>query len=79
MSNLRVITEDQGRSLAVQYALSYFETSAKNEQGVKEAFDFIGYNIISLIQITPSYLQHTKDSILLRANTVEKKKPKCCE
>lgn len=79
MTNLRVISEEQGRNLAEKHLFPYFETSAKDDNGVKEAFDYMGINITCLAKVTPSYLGHSKDSILLRANTKILAKKKCCE
>jgi Ras family. len=45
MTNLRIISENDGKSLASEFSVTYFETSAKNEIGVNEAFGFMANKI----------------------------------
>ena len=78
MKNLRVISQQEGEEIAKLYSMPYFETSAKNDECVREVFDFMATNIVSLISITPSYLQHTKDSIMLKSRKKPEKRRKCC-
>lgn len=47
LSSKRNVTESEGRELASKYGLHYFEVSAKEGSGVKEAFDFIPKSVIS--------------------------------
>jgi small GTP-binding protein len=78
MINLRVVKEDEGKDLAGKYSLNYFETSAKNENGVYEAFDFMAVKIISFLKVSASYLSHSHASIILKSKKKEVKKSSCC-
>ena len=42
----RVITKEMGDKLAEQFKINYFETSALNGQGIKEAFESLTINIM---------------------------------
>ena len=44
----RVITEEQGKKLAEEYNMKFFETSAKTGQNVDEAFMFLTGEILKL-------------------------------
>jgi Ras-related protein Rab-1A len=78
MTNLRVVSEEEGRSLAGLYNLNYFEASAKDDSGVNEVFDFMSNKILSAIEVSPDYLNFSKDKLLLQAETKPEKKDKCC-
>ena len=73
MTNLRIISENDGKSLASEFSVTYFETSAKNEIGVNEAFGFMANKIWCFMNISNSFLLHSNHSILVKA---KKKKVK---
>lgn len=79
MKNHRVVSEQEGRKLAEEYQLYYFETSAKTGEGVNDMLDFVTAKILANIEITPTYLDKSKESFLVARNHEEKKqKKKCC-
>ena len=79
MTNRRVVSEDEGRAIASTYNLDYFETSAKDDTGVNELFDYMCTKILSSIQISPEYLALSKDNLQLQVNKKPPgKKGKCC-
>ncbi|OMJ66329.1 hypothetical protein SteCoe_36857 [Stentor coeruleus] len=78
MINHRVVDEESGRSLAAKYSMKYFETSAKDQTGVVEVFDYIAKKVYSLLSISPSYLNHTPNSIMLKAKAPKKEKRSWC-
>lgn len=80
MTNHRVVSEEEGRKLASEMGgLDYFETSAKDDTGVNELFDFMCNKILSSIQVSPEYLALSKENMMLQVNKKpEHKKSKCC-
>ncbi len=42
----RVVTEEEGKKLADDYNMSFFETSAKTNQNVSEVFNFLTKEIL---------------------------------
>ena len=44
----RVITEEQGRKLAEEYNMKFYETSAKTGQNVEEAFTYLTREILKI-------------------------------
>lgn len=78
MVNHRVVDEESGRSLAAKYSMKYFELSAKDQTGVVEVFDYIAKKVYSLLSISPSYLNHTPHSIILKAKAPKKEKRGWC-
>ena len=68
MTNLRVVSEEQGRSLSQDHSMYYFETSAKDDLGVSEAFDFMANKILSSIEVSPDYLNITPENLLKKVN-----------
>ena len=79
MTNHRIISEDEGRALASANNLHYFETSAKDDTGFNEVFDFMSTKILSSIEVSPDYLNLSKEKLSLQAgNKKTVKKDKCC-
>ena len=42
----RVVTEEEGRKLAADFSMNFFETSAKTNQNVNEVFNFLTQEIL---------------------------------
>ena len=80
MENHRVVSEEEGKNLSKLYNMQYFETSAKDDTGVNEAFDSMSTNILSSLMISPDYLSLSKESLILegKKKNASKKKSKCC-
>ena len=68
----RKVSEEQGKALAQEYGMPFFETSAKSNQNVTETFTFLTREILEKNATSPN----------LNANTLTKKdkqkKEKCC-
>ena len=85
MTNLRVVSEEEGRRLGQEHNLYYFETSAKDDVGVNEAFEFMANKILSNIEVSPDYLNMPIESLLQKVNDEPKKNFKvmtqcaCCK
>ena len=45
----RVISEEEGKKLANEYNMSFFETSAKTNKNVTEVFEFLTREILASI------------------------------
>ncbi|OMJ91973.1 hypothetical protein SteCoe_5409 [Stentor coeruleus] len=80
MINHRVVSEDEGRALANSKSLPYFETSAKDDTGVNELFEYMSTKILSSVQVSPDYLGLSKEGLSIKAQNSDhnKKKEKCC-
>ena len=46
----RVVTEEEGRKLADDFGMNFFETSAKTNQNVNEVFNFLTQEILKNMQ-----------------------------
>ena len=79
MTNHRVVSEEEGKALADLNHLHYFETSAKDDMGVNEVFDFMSTKILSSLEVSPNYLGLSKENLMLQANKEKgTKKSSCC-
>mmetsp|Transcript_25934 Transcript_25934/g.25498 ORF Transcript_25934/g.25498 Transcript_25934/m.25498 type:complete len:80 (+) Transcript_25934:365-604(+) len=79
MINHRQVTEEEGRNLAESHKLHYFETSAKDGQGVSETFTFMASKIVASMEIKPDYIKRSKESFMIKRMEREPtKKEKCC-
>ena len=63
MVNLRLVSETEARALSQEYNLYYFETSAKDDVGVREVFDFMANRIFSSIEISPNFLEISTENL----------------
>lgn len=50
MDEARKINTTRGRALADKYNLEYYETSAKNNEGIQEMFEDLGMQIKGVIE-----------------------------
>lgn len=75
----RVVTKEEGQALADSYNIKFFETSAKEDLGVKDAFFTIAKEIKDKIQTKEIVPQPTPGGNLLPSNNQNTKKDsKCC-
>jgi small GTP-binding protein len=73
MLNHRVVNESDGKLLSQQYSLYYFETSAKDDVGVNEVFDFMANKMFSNLSVSPDYLNMTAESLRKQAQQPERR------
>lgn len=77
MINHRVVTKEEGENLAKSFNLSYFETSAKDDNGVSTAFEFMTEKILNNIRSSSDYIANNNTSVLGKVKK-DNKKGKCC-
>ena len=70
----RAITEEQGKKLAEELKISYFETSALNGQGINEAFEQLTLDIMKIKGVDSGH----DTSIELKKVKKKKAKGDCC-
>ncbi len=71
-SNIRVISNEEGKKLAGEFGLKYFETSAKNNENVESTF-------LELIkEVDLKYGNSENENYGTTINTNKKGKKKCC-
>jgi small GTP-binding protein len=68
MTNLRVVTEEQGKNFAKSNDMYYFEASAKDDVGVNEAFDFMTNKIYSNFEVCPDFLLMSPENLLKKVS-----------
>ena len=56
----RTITEEQGRELAKELSIPYYEVSSKTGRGVESAFTTFTHNIISEAEKVQPFVPHPK-------------------
>ena len=77
MVNHRAVSKEEGESLASSFNLTYFETSAKDDNAVSAAFEFMTDKILSNIRSSSDYIANNNASVLTKAKK-DSKKGKCC-
>lgn len=77
MVNHRVVSKEEGESLASSLNLPYFETSAKDDNGVTQVFEFMAQKILSSLQSSTNYITPSNTSVLTHSKK-DKKDKKCC-
>ena len=70
----RVITEEQGKKLAEEYNMKFFETSAKTAYNIKESSEYL---INTIIETNKKIMEEKKNKKLIRQK--QKEKSKCCK
>lgn len=77
MVNHRAVSKEEGESLANSFNLPYFETSAKDDNGVSSAFEFMTEKILNHIRSSSDYIANNNTSVLSKEKK-DSKKGKCC-
>ena len=72
----RVVTEEEGKKLAEDFNMSFFETSAKTNQNVNEVFNFLTQEILKTNENKP---QATGGDKLSKDKSKDGKKAGCCK
>ena len=73
-SEERAVTEEQGKKLAEELKISFFETSALNGQGINEAFEQLAKDIMKIKGVDSGH----DTSIELKKVKKKKEKSDCC-
>lgn len=75
------VRDSEIEALAKEVNLPYFETSAKMDRNIKEAFDFMAKEIKKhfMFNATESIFAETRLSSKPQETTQDEKKKKCCE
>ena len=75
MNESRVISNEEGKKIADEFKIPYFETSAKSNIGVEEVFTYL------VKEVDTIYMNEHKEEVgrktVLNQKTKNKKK-KCC-
>jgi Ras-related protein Rab-8A len=79
MQDQRVVSQDEGETLAKEYNIHFFETSAKQDQNVEKAFITIATDVMDrLIMDGPGPVGGAGGQRLGNANAQPKKSGGCC-
>lgn len=79
--SMRAVTTAEGQALGRDYGMSFFETSAKKDIGVSEAFQCIAKQVVDRLVkdgrgVTPVA---AKGPVVIEAKTAPEKKGGCCK
>jgi Ras-related protein Rab-8A len=76
----KVVETAKGQSLADEYGIKFFETSAKNNINVVEAFTAIAKDIKKRLMDNPNAgAQQQQQGVRVDASNTQKKNGKCCK
>ena len=70
----RVVTEEEGKKLADDFNMNFFETSAKTNKNVSEVFNFLTQEILKSNKDTP-----TAKGVGLKKGDNKEGKKGCCK
>ncbi len=73
---LQKVPADKGKALAAEYGIKFFETSAKQNTNVDEAFMSIAKDIVDRLKVNPDHYGSTGGAIFV--NEAKKEKSGCC-
>jgi small GTP-binding protein len=74
----RTVTEEMGKKMAEELKISYFETSALNGQGIKEAFEQLTRDIMKKKGVGDGNNDAGKVELNKKKNKKDKKDSDCC-
>lgn len=77
---LQKVTKEQGEALAEQYGIKFFETSAKQNINVDEAFFSISQDIVSRLKVNPEHYGSDSSTKVKTGskNFSDESKSSCC-
>mmetsp|Transcript_17334 Transcript_17334/g.17279 ORF Transcript_17334/g.17279 Transcript_17334/m.17279 type:complete len:121 (+) Transcript_17334:249-611(+) len=79
LSNNRQVKQDEAQQLAERLGMDYIETSAKNSQNVKQAFENMSKKILSTVSATrPTSTSYAPTSTRVTSGTSIAKTGGCC-
>jgi len=78
MENAKVVTTSQGQALADEYGIKFFETSAKSNLRVTEAFTAIATDIKKRLMDNPNSNPQQGNSLQLKGDNQQAKAKGCC-
>ena len=73
----RKVPADKGKALAAEYGIKFFETSAKLNTNVDEAFMSIAKDIVERLKVNPDHYGSTGGAIFVNEKA-NKEKSGCC-
>ena len=68
----REVTEEEGKKLAEEFGLAYFETSTETNQNINEVFEYLARDILN------NYDKIIKKTSLLKKDNEQKERKKGC-
>lgn len=72
------VPSEKGRALAAEYGIKFFETSAKQNINVDEAFLSIAKDIVDRLKENPDHYGSTGGAVYVNGETKNKEKASCC-
>ncbi len=79
LKDKRVVAEDIAINFAQKHNFKYFETSAKDDTNINEAFKAMADSFMENRTINRAESKHHKGSISIKKGDVNKKKKSCCK
>ena len=79
LKDKRVVAEDIAINFAQKHNFKYFETSAKDNTNINEAFKALADSFMENRTINRAESKHHKGSISIKKGDVNKKKKSCCK
>ena len=77
-SNLQKVPTEKGKALAAEFGIKFFETSAKLNTNVDEAFMSIAKDIVDRLKENPDHYGSTGGNNIFVNENKNKEKASCC-